>query len=618
MVVPQEGEMKDGVPSAGLESSPPAGNRARLILVLLAMAQFVMVIDSTVMNVSIVSLVNDLDATVTQIQSAVTFFTLVMAAAMISGGKLGDILGRRNAFRLGLLIYAAGSGLTAVATNIGMLFLGWSLLEGLGAALIMPTIAALVAGNFEGRARAAAYAVIASSASAAATLGPLIGGAVTTALSWRWVFAAEVLICVVILVSAGVIADPPRVGRPRFDLLGACLSAAGLAGIVLGTLQVPAWGLILPKEGAGSFLGLSLSFWLITGGLGLLWLFILWELRRQQRGDSALVDPGLLRNVPLVSGLRMLAVQGFFQAGFLFALPLFLSVVLGLSAFRTGLALMPLSITLILGAVVVARFLAGRGWGPRQVVRLGLVSLLAGTLLTLVNITSGASAGDLAVPLLFIGLGLGLLASQLGNLIVSSVPLSQSSEAGGLQFTAQNLGSSMGTAMVGAVLIAGLTSSLLGGIDESPAVSQAVKEASEVRLVGNVQFVSDAQLEAALATTSLATDEQRELLRINSAARVDALRKGIALMAVLVVAGLLMTSSLPGTVPGRPEDEARGKTAEAEPSGLEGTALGLPEVPADPAAPIPGPVESTTGGPTVAASTHPGTTEVKPPGRPVP
>src|SRR5262245_49293369 len=168
------------------------GNGGRLVLGILALAQFLMTIDASVMNVSISALVDDLDTTVTAIQGVITAYTLVMAATMITGGKIGDLIGRRRALRIGCVVYACGSGITAIAPNVTVLLIGWSIIEGLGAALIMPTIVALIGGNFTGRARANAYATIAAAAAVAVGLGPIIGGFVTAEWTWRWVFAAEV------------------------------------------------------------------------------------------------------------------------------------------------------------------------------------------------------------------------------------------------------------------------------------------------------------------------------------------------------------------------------------------------------------------------------------------
>jgi MFS family permease len=218
-------------------------------LVALATAQFVMVLDQSVMNVSISTLVEEFDTSVTTIQAVITLYCLVMAMFMLTGAKVGDIIGRRRAFFIGLVIYGCGSALTAVSQSVAMLTLGWSVLEGIGAAMVLPALAALIAGNFQGRERKVAYAVIGGVAGAGIAVGPILGGWFTTELTWRLVFLGEVFLVVFILLMTPRVADAARTGEPpRLDFVGAVLSAAGLGAIVLGVLQSSSWGLVRPKE----------------------------------------------------------------------------------------------------------------------------------------------------------------------------------------------------------------------------------------------------------------------------------------------------------------------------------------------------------------------------------
>jgi MFS family permease len=519
------------------------------VLPLLATTQFLMTVDSTVMNVSISALVADLDTTVTAIQAVITSYTLVMAASMITGGKLGDLLGRRRALRIGLVVYAAGSGLTAISPNVVVLFLGWSVLEGLGAALIMPTVTALVAGNFTGQQRARAYGLIAASAAVAVAAGPIIGGFVTANFSWRWVFAAEVVIAGGLLLGSARIPDVTVEERPKLDGVGALLSAAGLAMIVLGVLQSSSWGWVRPRIADGpdatpQIAGISLTAWLILAGLVVLWMLVEWLDHRKARGRTPLFDPVLLENRQLRGGLSALLTQYLVSSGVFFTIPLFLSIVLGLDAFDTGIRMLPLSLALILVAPAVPRFAPNAS--PRRVARLGLL-LLAGAALLLAALLgeNPADAGIVTVPFLLLGAGLGLLASQLGNVIVSSEPVERSGEVGGLQYTAQNLGASLGTALIGAVVIGTLATQLLQGIEDSPAVSDSVEQAAGIQIEAGVEFVSDAQLEAALAQTPLAPEEQEAIVAANAEARVEALQFGMLAVALVALLGLFPTRRLP-------------------------------------------------------------------------
>ena len=207
-----------------------------IVLLTLATGQFVMALDTTVMNTAIATVAEDLGTTVTGIQTAITLYTLVMASLMITGGKIGEIIGRKRAFTIGCIIYSCGSLTTALAPNLTVLIIGWSFLEGLGAVLIMPAIVALVASNFGKPARPRAYGLVAAAGAIAAALGPVIGGAFTTYASWRWVFAGEVLIVVVILLLARRVQDTPAEEGVRLDLVGTALSALGLGSIVMGIL----------------------------------------------------------------------------------------------------------------------------------------------------------------------------------------------------------------------------------------------------------------------------------------------------------------------------------------------------------------------------------------------
>ena len=276
--------------------------KSKWALVALAGAQFIMVLDQSVMNVSISALVEEFDTTVSTIQAVITLYCLVMAMLMLTGGKIGDIIGRRRAFVIGLVIYACGSSLTAVSQTVPQLTLGWSILEGIGAALVLPAMAALIAGNFEGKERKAAYAVIGGVAGAGIAIGPILGGWATTELSWRVVFVGEVVIVIGILAVTRYVGDAVRTGpKPQLDVVGSILAATGLGAIVLGVLQSSTWGWIQPKESPVTPFGLSLTPFVIAGGALLLWAFVAWQRHREATGKDPLVHLDLLKIPPLTS-----------------------------------------------------------------------------------------------------------------------------------------------------------------------------------------------------------------------------------------------------------------------------------------------------------------------------
>jgi MFS family permease len=542
--------MRDRPPESETASGKAAG-AAGVVLLTLASGQFLMTLDSSVMNVSIAQVAKDVGTTVTGVQTAITLYTLVMATMMITGGKIGTMIGRRRAFSIGCVIYGAGSLTTALSPSLGVLIFGWSFLEGIGAALIMPAIVALVASNFPAAQRPRAYGLVASAGAIAVAAGPLIGGAVTTYWTWRLVFAGEVVIVVVILALTRKIQDTPPAGRSSLDLVGVALSAAGLGLAVFGVLRSGEWGWVLAKPGAPDLLGISATLWLVVAGLLIVRIFFWWEGRVGARGGEPLIDVGMLRNARLVGGLTMFFFQFLLQAGLFFTVPLFLSVALGLSALDTGVRLLPLSVTLLLAAVGIPKF-----WpraSPRKVVSWGLAALLAGILSLIGALEAGAGPEIVTIPLLLAGLGVGALASQLGAVTVSAVPDELSGEVGGLQNTSTNLGASLGTALAGSVLIGALTASFLQGIEDNPDVPDEVTASAQVELADGVPFISDADLENVLADTGMPTAQVDAVVEENGDARLAGLRLSLAVLALIAALALFLTRLLPTQPVGGPD-----------------------------------------------------------------
>jgi MFS family permease len=519
-----------------------------LVLLTLASGQFVMTLDSSVMNVSIATVAKDVGTTVTGIQSAITLYTLVMAMLMIPGGKVGSLIGRRRAFSIGCLIYGAGSLTTALAQNLAVLIIGWSVLEGIGAALILPAIVALVASNFAAEGRPRAYGLVMAAGAIAVAVGPLIGGIATTYASWRYVFVGEVVIVLAILAVARRVQDAPVETRPQLDLVGAVLSAAGLGLAVYGVLRSSEWGWVLPKPGGPKVLGLSPTIVLIFAGVLVLWLFSIWERHVERRRREPLVRLTMLANRQFSGGLVMFFFQFLIQAGLFFTIPLYLSIALGLSAIDTGVRIIPLSITLLLAAAGIPRFFPTVS--PRLVVRVGLLAMFGGILWLLVAMDVHANAQIVTIPLLLAGLGIGALASQLGSVTVSAVPDDESPAVGGLQNTATNLGASIGTALAGSLLIAALTASFLHGIEQNPAVPAQVSAQASVKLAGGIPFISDADLENALTKAGASNEVTQAVIDENQKARLDGLRIALAALALIALLGLFFSRRIPTEQPG--------------------------------------------------------------------
>jgi MFS family permease len=528
-------------------ASAHAAKAAGTVLLTLTAGQFLMALDSSVMNVSIATVAEDLDTTITGIQSAIVLYTLVMAMLMVTGGKIGSIIGRKRAFSIGCVIYGAGSLTTALAPNLTVLLIGWSLLEGIGAALIMPAIVALVAGNFPPEGRPRAYGLVGAAGAIAIAVGPLIGGLATTYASWRLVFAGEVVLVAAILLFARRMADTPVEVRSHLDLLGSLLWAMAMGLAVIGVLRSSEWGWILPAEGGPSVIGMSPVVWLILGALLALRLFMQHVRRLEVAEAEPLISPSLFANGQMTGGLLMFFFQFVVMMGIFFVIPLYLSVALGLSAIDTGIRITPLSVTMLLAAAGIPKFFPAAS--PRRVVEIGLVAIVSGIVVLFSAMDVGASAGIVTVPLLLIGLGMGGLASQLGAVTVSAVPDDQSPEVGGLQNTASQFGASLGTALAGSVLIASLTASFFTGIAENPAVPPEVVSQATVELASGVPFISDADLEAAMEEAGADEETIQAVMEVNEQARLDGLRSALALLAIVGAIALFFTKRIPTRQP---------------------------------------------------------------------
>jgi EmrB/QacA subfamily drug resistance transporter len=531
-------------------------------LAIFASAQFVMVLDSSVMNVSISQIVADLDTTIQGVQLAITAYTLVMAALMLAGAKLGDILGRERTFAIGLAIYGLGSLTTALSPNLTVLLLGWSLVEGLGAALVIPAIVSLVAGTYSGPQRALAFGIVGGVAGAAVAAGPLIGGWVTTEFSWRYVFAGEtVIVAVILLVRRRLPRTAQAERRPQLDLVGVGLSALGLGLAVYGILKSSQWGLIEPRgaltiggEEITPF-GFSMVPFFILAGLGCLAAFAAWEERRERQGRDTLLDRSLLKIDALRAGLSTLMMQQLILLGTFFVMPVYLQVVLGLDAFETGKRLFPMSVAMFIAALAGPRLAAG--FAPKRVAQAGLLALVVASVLLLGTIDVELSETEFAVALAIFGVGAGLLLSQLGNVIMSSVDPGKTNEAGGLQGTAQNLGASLGTALIGSVLIAALTSGFVSRVEENPAVTAPVAEQIRRVTQEGIPVVPVADVEQAVLDQGIPDPEAKAIADDYGDAQLQGLKRAIGAVGVFGLLSLWFTRRLPGRALSEPPPSAR-------------------------------------------------------------
>jgi EmrB/QacA subfamily drug resistance transporter len=522
------------------------------VLVVLGTAQFLMVLDQAVMNVSISQLVADFDTEVTTIQAVITLYSLVMAALMIAGGKLGDLLGRRKVFGIGHAIYGVGTLLTAVSWSVPALTLGWSILEGIGAAMVLPALAALTARTYQGRDRALAYGVLGGVSGAGIAVGPILGGWATTYLSWRVVFAGELVL--VIFILANLRRLPKDTGREgaELDWLGAALTALGLGAIVFGVLQASTWGWLQPRNSPITPFGFSLTPFLVAAGVALLAVFSVHARRREERGREPLVHLRLLSVPPLRSGLGMFLFQNLILMGIFFSIPLYLQIVQGFDAFETGVRMLPVSVALFVTALLGSRL--SRRLSPRTIVRSGVVLLVASAVLLMSTIEPEIDNTSFAIAMAVFGIAMGLIVSQLGNVVQSAVGEEDRGEAGGLQYTSQQLGASLGTALIGAIVISGLVTAFSNNIEDNAKIASATKQQIGVQLESGVSFVSTDQVEASAQKAGIDEATTNEIVNEYADAQLVALKTGLLIAGLLACAAFLTTGNLPSRAPPRPQE----------------------------------------------------------------
>jgi EmrB/QacA subfamily drug resistance transporter len=503
---------------AAVAAQPKQAASNQRLAVLLAMAMFVLVVDTSIMNVSISAVVRDLHTTVSGVQSAIALEALVSAAFILIGSRVGDLIGRKRAYVLGLLGYAVGALAMALAQSLTAIIVFWAVVGGLGASLLLPAMQSLIHGNFEGDAQRKAYALVGAAAAIAAAVGPLLGGFVTTYLSWRIAFLLEDVVIVIVLCGIKLVRDAPYTGSRGVDVVGAGLSVVGMGGIVLGILV---W-----QEGGESVAALLVLGALAMGGL------VYWLLRRKREDKSMLLDPSLFESAGYRFGISQQTLQQIALGGTMIALPIYLQMVLEYNALKAGLSLAPLSLTMFAVAL-----LAGKKAGKRRpsaLIRAGF-ALLTGGLVVLIPIVPRATSGwYLVVPLVIAGSGLGLLVSQLNNYTLSPISEEMVSEAAGVNSAGGSFGLSFGLAFAGAILLATLSVAFNDKAQASTVLSPTEQQRVADALEDDAQVMSNTQLEQQLAGEPKQT--QAEIIRINTDSRHTALQ--VALL-VPILAGLI-------------------------------------------------------------------------------
>jgi EmrB/QacA subfamily drug resistance transporter len=510
-----------GSPENPNSQSPAEPTRPSRLAILLAMAMFVLVVDTTIMNVSISAVTESLDTTVSSVQSAIALEALVSAAFILINSKVGDLIGRKRAYIIGLVAYAIGALAMTLAQSVLAIVVFWAIVGGLGASLLLPAMQSLIHGNFEGKARAAVYALVGASMAIAAAIGPLIGGVITTFWNWRINFLLEVVIILVVLSGARLVKDVPYTGERTVDGVGAALSVLGMGGVVLGILV---W-----QEGGEFVLAL-----IAVGAIGLFGL-ARWLVRRKREGKPVLLDPGLFGSPYFRIGVSQQTLQQITLGGAMIVIPIFLQIALEYNALEAGLSIAPLSLSMFAIALLAGRR-AGRR-RPAVIVRAGFALALVGMLLVIPVVPRAESGWALVVPLLIAGSGLGLLVSQLNNYTLAPIEEERASEAAGVNSAGGNFGLSFGLAMAGGIMLASLSMAFTSLTDSSDVIPSAQKEAVSVALEEDAEVVSDTQLQAVLADEP--EDVQDEILSINDQARSLSLQVAMLVPVLACLLGLI-------------------------------------------------------------------------------
>jgi EmrB/QacA subfamily drug resistance transporter len=495
---------------------PEESSGDQRLAILLAMAMFVLVVDTSLMNVSISAVVHDLGTTASGVQSAIALEALVSAAFILIGSKIGDLIGRKRAYVIGLLGYAAGALSMTLSQSLLPIVVFWAIIGGLGASLLLPAMQSLIHGNFQGSMQRRAYALVGAAAAIAAAVGPLIGGFITTYLSWRVAFLGEVVIIAIVLVGSRRVREVPYTGDRRVDVVGAALSVVGMGGVVLG---------ILVWEKGGAAVGVLLAVGVV--GLGsLAW----WLVKRKREGRPALIDAGLFKSKYFRLGISSQTLQQIALGGLMIALPIYLQMVLEYNALEAGLSLAPLSLSMFTVALLAGKRAGKRS--PSKIIRAGFLLLAVGVAILIPIVPRAHSGWAMVAPLLIAGVGLGLLVSQLNNYTLSPIEEERVSEAAGVNSAGGSFGLSFGLAFAGAIMLASLSLIFTHLANESKVLSPAEQQQVGKGLEKNAEVLTNTHLEQLLAGQP--ADVKAEILHINTEARPRALQ--IALLVPLIAA----------------------------------------------------------------------------------
>jgi EmrB/QacA subfamily drug resistance transporter len=532
------------------EQPQKSGLRKWLPLAILSIGFVIIILDSTILNVSLRTIINDLHTDIQSIQWVITGYSLMIAAFTVTGGRLGDLFGRKRMFMLGAIIFAIGSFIASISISVGMLLAGEAIIEGIGAALMTPATMSLIVSNYKGRDRQIGFGVWGAIAGGAAALGPVIGGWITTYSSWRWAFRINIGIAAILLIGALFIAEAQdKEEKSQLDIVGVVLSALGLLSLVFGFIKASDYGWLTMKETV-TFLGhtfvqggISIVPIAITIGAIILVLFGLWENHITKKGITPLVSLKLFKNAQFTTAIAISSILALGMSGLSFAVPVFLQSVKQLNPLDTGIAMLPMTLTLLVAAplsAVISKYLA-----PKRIIQIGLLLGVAGFIALRAGIQVYTSQWALTPGYILFGAGMGFMMSQLSNLAISAVSVQEAGEVSGVNSTFRTVGQTLGSAVIGAVLISSLTTNLVQGVTQSsviPGPQKAAVSEAVSKQTSNIEFGSGISNSNANVPKVITT----EITTISQQATVDATHTTLLIGAGFILLAFLLSFKLPG------------------------------------------------------------------------
>lgn len=514
----------------------------------LSLALAIILIDTTLLNVSLSTLIKDFNTDIQSLQWVITAYSLTIAAFTITGGRLGDLFGRKKMFVIGAFLFALGSFIASISTNVASMIIGESIIEGIGAALMMPATASLLVSKYHGRDRGIAFGIWGGIAAASTAVGPLLGGYLTTYYSWRWGFRINIIIALLLIVGSFIITEyREKEEQPKLDFIGVILSSLGMLSVIYGIIEASTYGWWKAKQAYEIFNhvyklgGYSITPFAISFGFIILAAFLLWEKRIEKLGKTPLVSLHLFSNKPYISSVITSAIFALGQAGLVFSIPVFLQAVRGASAFDTGLAMVPMSIASLIVAPIAG--MLSHKIQPKRLVQFGLILFVFAYVILYLSLNVNTVASDMMIPFIIMGIGMGTMMSSINNLTLSAVSTEQAGEASGVNNTMRQVGSTLGTAIIGAVMLTAISTNLTNGINSSTVIPANLKQNTNTviaKQASNIEFGGGAQISNSIPKTI-----GNEITKISHSAITDANKESLAYAIFFGVVGLISTAWLP-------------------------------------------------------------------------